>query len=70
MFDYPPEDYNYVDFILRREIPLFEAFRHRMHVGESASGDFQLHRLDDDAPVNLSDYWADGPCVVEFGSFT
>ncbi len=69
MFEYPANDYNYSDFILRREIPLFQEFRDRLHVGEHAP-DFELRRLDDNERVRLSGYWKDGPVVVEFGSFT
>lgn len=63
------EDYNYADFILKREIPLFEAFRDRLHVGEKAP-DCELLRLDDGERVRLSDHWGSGPVVIEFGSFT
>ncbi len=69
MFDYAPDDYNYADFIMKREIPLFERFRERLHVGEKAP-DFELQRLDDDRRVSLSEYWVEGPVVIEFGSFT
>lgn len=68
-FEYGPEDYNYSDFVLSREVPLFEAFRDRLHVGEKGP-DHELTRLDDGAAVKLSDYWAEGPLVIEFGSFT
>lgn len=68
-FEYGPEDYNYVDFVMSREMPLFEAFRDRLHVGEKAP-DFELTRLDDGAKVKLSEGWAEGPLVIEFGSFT
>ncbi len=69
MFDYEADEYNYADFILRREIPLFEAFREQMHVGDGAP-DFDLTLLDDGKRVRLSDYWTEGALVVEFGSFT
>lgn len=69
MFDYAPDDYNYADFIMKREIPLFERFRERLHVGDGAP-DFELLRLDDGRQVRLSDHWSDGPLVIEFGSFT
>lgn len=69
MFDHASEDYNYVDFVMGREIPPFERFRERMHVGEPAP-DFELLRLDDARRVRLSDYWRDGALVIEFGSFT
>ncbi len=69
MFDYPSDDYNYADFIMKREIPLFGVFRDRMHVSDKAP-DFELLRLDDAARVRLSDYWKDGPVLIEFGSFT
>jgi hypothetical protein len=69
MFDHASDGYNYADFIMRREMPLFETFRERMHVGESAP-DFELIRLDDETPVRLSDHWLDGALVIEFGSFT
>ena len=68
-FEYGPDDYNYVDFVLKREIPLFERFRDRLHVGEKAP-DHELVRLDDGERVRLSDLWASGPVVLEFGSFT
>lgn len=69
MFDYGSEDYNYADFILRREIPLFLRFRDHLHVGEKAPS-FDLLRLDDGERVPLSDSWKAGPLVIEFGSFT
>ncbi len=69
MFESPPDDYNYADFIMKREVPLFERFRERMHVGEIAP-DFELLRLDDGRRVRLSEHWTDGPVVIEFGSFT
>lgn len=69
MFEHTAEDYNYADFILRREIPLFEHFRTRLHVGEKAP-DFELLRLEDGKRVRLSDHWSNGPVVIEFGSFT
>lgn len=69
MFEYPAEDYNYADFVLRREIPLFDSFRDNLHVGEKAP-DFELLRLDDGRRVHLSEYWKDGAAVIEFGSFT
>ncbi len=69
MFEYPAAEYNYADFIMRREIPLFEKFRERMHVGDKAS-DFELLRLDDGKRVTLSSYWKDAPLLIEFGSFT
>lgn len=69
MFDYGPEGYNYADFILKREIPLFERFRDHLHVAEKAPS-FDLLRLDDGERVSLSDYWKGAPLVIEFGSFT
>ncbi len=69
MFDYPSEGYNYEDFDLRREMPPFERFRERLHVGEKAP-DFDLLRLHDAVRVRLSDFWRSGALVIEFGSFT
>lgn len=68
-FEYGADGYNYVDFIMSREIPLFENFRDRLHAGEKAP-DFELTRLDDGEAVPLSSYWSQGPVVIEFGSFT
>lgn len=68
-FEYGSDDYNYVDFVLKREIPPFIEFRNRLHVGDKAP-DFELLRLDDGEKVKLSEYWRDGACVIEFGSFT
>lgn len=61
--------YNYADFVMAREEPHFAAFRRRLHVGEKAP-DGPLLRLGDGNPVRLSDYWREGPVVIEFGSFT
>jgi nicotinic acid phosphoribosyltransferase len=45
------------------------AFRASFRAGEQAE-DFSLVRLDDGAPVRLSDLWRSKPLVMEFGSFT
>jgi hypothetical protein len=47
----------------------FESFRHVMPVGQRGV-DVELTRLDDEAPVWLSELWRPRPLVVEFGSFT
>lgn len=45
------------------------AFRASFRAGDQAA-DFALPRLDDGAPVRLSELWRDKPLVMEFGSFT
>lgn len=45
------------------------AFRVSFRAGEAAA-DFTVLRLDDGAPVRLSELWRDKPLVMEFGSFT
>jgi hypothetical protein len=45
------------------------AFRASFRAGERA-GDFTVVRLDDGAPVALSELWRSRPLVMEFGSFT
>lgn len=47
----------------------FESFRHAMRAGQRGV-DVEVTRLDDQAPVRLSELWRSEPLVVEFGSFT
>jgi len=62
-------DYNYAHFDMMAERPNFERFAGMLHVGERAP-DFPLEDLDSGGTVSLRDLWAEGPVVVEFGSFT
>jgi hypothetical protein len=47
----------------------FSSFASHLHVGMSAP-DATLTRLDDSAPVSLSELWSDRHLILEFGSFT
>ena len=47
----------------------FSNFADHLHVGKPAP-DATLTRLDDNAPVKLSELWSDRHLVIEFGSFT
>jgi hypothetical protein len=66
-------DYNYAHFDEHiaegADQTTFESFRHVMSVGQRGV-DVEVTRLDDEAPVRLSELWRTRPLVVEFGSFT
>ena len=62
-------EYNYVHFDMVAERPHFGGFSANLHVGERAP-DFPLEDLESGETVNIKDLWAEGPVVVEFGSFT
>ena len=47
----------------------FSSFSDHLHAGGLAP-DATLTRLDDNAPVKLSELWSDRHLVIEFGSFT
>ena len=47
----------------------FSSFASHLHVGMSAPN-ATLTRLDDKAPVSLSELWSDRHLIIEFGSFT
>jgi hypothetical protein len=47
----------------------FSSFASHLHVGMSAP-DATLTRLDDSAPVSLSELWSERHLIIEFGSFT
>jgi hypothetical protein len=65
----PMNDYNYAVFDLQKENVHFASFKQQLHVGEHAP-DAPLERLDDGETTPMSALWANGPAVIEFGSFT
>ena len=62
-------EYNYASFPLTMSGEDFAGFPGLMKVGQSAP-DGELVNAADSRTVKLSDYWRDGPLVVEFGSIT
>ena len=63
------EEYNYVHFDMKSEMPKFAGFPKVLHVGERAP-DFPFEDLATGATVRLSEIWAKDIVVAEFGSFT
>ena len=61
--------YNYDVFDLAREEPAFSAFSSTLRAGSRAPS-VELEDLETGASTVLSDLWAGGPVVVEFGSFS
>ncbi len=47
----------------------FAEFGRRLHAGEQAP-EFALEDLDSGRAVPMGELWANGPAVLEFGSFT
>jgi hypothetical protein len=65
-----PEEYNYADFVLRREQPGIDGFADvPLHAGGRAP-DFPLEDLESGEMVAMKQLWRDGLALVEFGSFT
>ena len=62
-------DYNYATFDMAREEPPFVAFGNRLHAGEQAPA-FLLEDLETGEAVDMATLWANGPAILEFGSFT
>jgi hypothetical protein len=69
----PSSEYNYSHFDHYVESGQddveFSSFAGHLHAGKPAP-DATLTRLDDNAPVRLSELWSDRHLVIEFGSFT
>ncbi len=61
--------YNYDHFVMANEEAPFAAFGSRLHAAERAP-EFALEDLDTGRTVPMSELWANGPAVLEFGSFT
>ncbi len=61
--------YNYATFDMAREEAPFAEFTQRLHAGEPAP-EFTLEDLDSGRMVPMGELWANGPAVLEFGSFT
>ena len=62
-------DYNYTEFVMKREQPKFLAFPDNLHVGERAPS-FPLQDLAGGETVEMKSLWAKTPVIIEFGSFT
>ena len=62
-------DHNYAVFDMKSEMPNFQGFPANLHAGERAP-DFPLEDKETGQMININDLWADGPVVMEFGSFT
>ena len=61
--------YNYEVFSLEEAEPEFLAFRSGLHVSERAPS-FPLEHAVTGETVAMRSLWANGPAVLEFGSFT
>ena len=62
-------DYNYPSFPLEMDGDDFANFPNVLKVGGPAP-DGELTNASDGSRVRLSDYWRNGPLVIEFGSIT
>ncbi len=62
-------EYNYASFPLTMSDEDFARFPGLMKAGQPAP-DGELVNAADGRTVKLSDYWSEGPLVVEFGSIT
>ena len=63
------EEYNYETFPLTMSANEFKDFPDFLHVGQKAP-DGDLVDVATGRTGRLSDYWSEGPLVVEFGSIT
>ena len=63
------EEYNYGTFPLNMTGEGFTDFPDFLHVGQKAP-DGELLDVATGQTVRLSDYWREGPLMVEFGSIT
>ena len=63
------EEYNYSTFPLTMSAEGFTEFPNFLHVGQKAP-DSELTDVATGERVRLSDYWKNGPLMVEFGSIT
>ena len=63
------EEYNYRTFPLTMSAGEFTDFPEFLHVGQKAP-DGELVDVVTGKAVRLSDYWRNGPLVLEFGSIT
>ncbi len=62
-------EYNYESFPLTMSNDDFEGFPHGLKAGQKAP-DGELVDAATGERVKLSDHWADGPVMIEFGSVT
>lgn len=62
-------DYNYVNFPLDMTSNDFNVFPTILRAGEQAP-DGELINAATGETVKLSDYWSNGPVMIEFGSIT
>lgn len=62
-------DYNYSTFDLAREQPVFAAFKTKRYVTQRVQSN-DLEDLATGQTLPMSDLWAKGLAVVEFGSLT
>ncbi len=62
-------EYNYASFPLTMSDEDFARFPGLMKAGQPAL-DGELVNAADGGTVKLSDYWSEGPLVMEFGSIT
>ena len=65
----PVSDYNYVNFPLAMTSNDFNVFPTILRAGEQAP-DGELINAATGETVKLSDYWSNGPVMIEFGSIT
>ncbi len=63
------EQYNYTNFPEDMQETDFSAFPNILHAGTDAP-DGVLVDAATGSEVRLSDYWSEGPLVIEFGSAT
>ena len=63
------EEYNYRTFPLTMSAEEFTDFPEFLHVGRKAP-DGELVDVATGKAVRLSDYWRNGPLMLEFGSIT
>ncbi len=61
--------YNYRHFPLDLDAAHFDAFADHLHPGDRGP-DGPLYDVATGETVSLSDYWKNGPVVVEFGSYS
>jgi len=62
-------DYNYAVFDMANELPVFDEFRTKLHVGERPPS-FDVEDLATGEAVQLSSLWKKNVAIIEFGSFT
>ena len=62
-------EYNYHNFPLDMTAEEFRQFSGVLSIGDKAP-DSRLMNVADGSSTSLSDYWSEGPVIIEFGSVT